>query len=86
MKWRNLIAHGRTEIIPTSHTASLDNYEHLLHKIEQPKWVRDFIEVEVEKIEKDCKELMEAIHLKALGNLDRFLFRTMQTGSASLKF
>jgi len=86
MKWRNLIVHGKTETIKTSHTASLDDYEDLLTKIEQPGWLTYVTKVNIERIEKDCIELMETIYLKAFGNLDQFLFRTSQKGSALLKF
>jgi hypothetical protein len=86
MKWRNLIAHGKTEKIATSHTASLHNYEELLRKIGQPEWAKYVIEVDIERIDKDCQELMETIHLKALGHLDWFLGKTYQSGSAELKF
>ncbi len=85
MKWRNLIAHGRTEKITTSHTASIDNYEDLFYKIEQANWRKYVIDVDIEKIEKDCKELMETIHLKAFGHLEWFLVGFWQSRSASVK-
>jgi hypothetical protein len=84
LKWRNLIAHGRTEKIPTSHTASVHNYEHLLNKIEQAEWRQYVLKVDIEKIEKDCEELMRIIHLKAFGHLEWFLAGFWQSGSASL--
>jgi hypothetical protein len=86
MKWRNLIAHGKTTTIATSHNASLHNYEELLHKIGQSEWARYVIEVDIERIDKDCEELMETIHRKALGHLDWFLGGTYQSGSAKLEF
>ena len=82
IKWRNKIAHGRTEKIATSHIVSADGYEELFHRIEQAKWRKYVIDVDIDKIEKDCKELMETIHMKALGNLHWFLAWTWQTGSA----
>jgi hypothetical protein len=86
MQWRNKIAHGKTEKKQTSYTASLDNYEDFLCRIEQPEWAKYVIRVDIEKIEKDCEELMKTIHLKVLGHLEWFLGKTRQTGSASLRF
>jgi 7,8-dihydro-6-hydroxymethylpterin-pyrophosphokinase len=82
MKWRNKIAHGTTERIPTSYTESVDNYEELFYKIEQSSWKKYIIDVDIGRIEKDCKKLMETIHLKALGHLEWFLAGTWQLRSA----
>ena len=85
MKWRNQIAHGKTEKIATSYTASVHNHEDLFYKIEQAKWRKYVIDVDIEKIEKDCKELMENIHLKAFGHLEWFLVGFRQSRSESVK-
>jgi hypothetical protein len=84
MEWRNKIAHGKTEEKITSHTASVHNYDYLLNQIEQSDWKKYVLNVDIEKIEEDCKELMKAIHLKAFGHLDWFLVGSWQSGSASV--
>jgi len=83
MQWRNKIAHGRTEKIKTSYTASDDNFEDLFYKMEQAQWRKYVIDVDIERIEKDCKELMETIHLKAFGHLEWFLASFWQSRSTS---
>jgi hypothetical protein len=85
MQWRNKIAHGRTEKIATSCTASDHNFEEKFYEIEQAEWRKYVIDVDIEKIARDCEELMKTIHLKAFGHLEWFLIGFWQSRSASVK-
>ena len=82
MQWRNKVAHGKTEIKKTSDTIPVHDYDDFLDKIEQADWRKYVVDVDIEKIGKDCEELMEIIHLKALGHLDWFLIGWWGTRSA----
>jgi hypothetical protein len=85
MQWRNKIAHGKTEEKKTSYTASVHDYDYSLNNIEQADWRKYVIDVDIEKIGKNCEELMKTIHLKAFGHLEWFLVGAWQSASASVK-
>jgi hypothetical protein len=79
MKWRNKVAHGRTEIKQTSHTVSLYNYEDLFYKIEPADWRKYVIDVDIKEIEKDCKGLMDPFCLE-----ESLAFFTVQQSTVSV--
>jgi hypothetical protein len=83
MKWRNQVAHGRTESMSSSQIASRDTYDEVLGNMEIPYWKKYVLEADIETIQKDCTALMEQIHKKAFGNLHWFLTGGYQVGSAA---
>jgi hypothetical protein len=84
MKWRNKVAHGKTETFVTEHKASLETYDKLLGTIEKTKWQKFYFQADLDKIQSDCEKVMELIHKKTLKNMDWFLGGARHIGSAEI--
>ncbi len=84
MKWRNKVAHGKTEVFTTLQIASPETDDQLLGQIEKANWEKYIINADLDIIKEACKSLMETVHEKSLGNLDWFLVSSWQVGGAVL--
>lgn len=82
MKWRNQIAHGTTKTYPSSEIATPDTYEEVLSKMEHADWEKYVLKTDIDRIDRDCKALMELIHKEAFGNLHWFLAGSRHSGTA----
>jgi len=82
MKWRNKVAHGRTEISTSTHLETIENYDSLLGQIKNSNWKQYVLDIDINRIEKDCENIMKIIHEKAFGNLEWFLISYRHFGTA----
>lgn len=73
MGWRNKVAHAETKIFVSEHKVARENYDELLGVIRKTEWQEFYLSADLNKIEKDCKEVMEIIHRKAFKHLEWFL-------------
>lgn len=73
MDWRNTVAHANTETFTSEHKAASENCDELLGVIGKTEWQKFYLSADLNKIEKDCKEVMEKIHRKAFKHLEWFL-------------
>jgi hypothetical protein len=84
MKWRNKVAHGKTETFATTHTASLETYDKILGTIEKAPWQKFYFNADLEKIHIDCEATMQEIHNRTLKKMDWFLGGARHIGSAGI--
>lgn len=82
MKWRNKVAHGKTEIHKS--TQSITVHDKLLDQSHNSDWKSYVLKTNINKIENDCKLTMEIIHNKAFGNLEWFLLSFWQVRNTSI--
>ena len=84
MDWRKKVAHAHTETLISEHKATSENYDELLGVVEKTKWQRFYLDADLNKIEKDCEEVMEKIHRKAFKHLEWFLGGARHSATAGL--
>lgn len=82
MKWRNKVAHGETETFTSTQSATVQNYDQILGQIKNSDWKQYVLKIDISRIEKDCRSIMELIHKKAFGNLEWFLISSWHVGTA----
>jgi hypothetical protein len=84
MKWRNKVAHGKTETFTSTQSATVENCDALLGQIENSDWKQYVLNVDISRIEIDSRTIMKIIHEKAFGNLEWFLISSRHIGATHL--